>query len=157
MSTVATLAAADAEGTPAKPRPQSIQIGADLKTYLKNAGRMGDTYEDVIHKEISRADRYQAAYMAVTWDCLNIHVLRKNLQILAPRGEPALNDVIAYVSSAPFDPNILDTYPHLIAADYQGRGVAFSDIREGEPMHVTEMFVEVTVPIQEKDDVASEE
>jgi len=157
MDTVATLAAADAEAAPAKPRPQSIQIGADLKDYLKNAGRMGDTYEDVIRKEISRADRYQAAYMAVTWDCMDIHVLRENLQILAPRGEPALNDVVPCVPSAPFDHDILDTYPQLIAADYQGRGVAFSEVREGEPRHVTEMFVEVAVPIQDKEGAAPEE
>jgi hypothetical protein len=50
-----------------------------MKEYLRGKGRMGDTYADVILREIDRADQYEAAYLALTWDCRDCHVLKEHL------------------------------------------------------------------------------
>lgn len=138
MDTVATLAALPAPAAPVagerpqvKKKPQSIQISAAMKNYLHELGRMGDSYEDVIWKEVARADAYEAAYRALTWDCMDIHVLQRHLLSLAGKGVPGvMSGVVSHVPSAPFEGDILEKYPYLLAVDHAGNALVFGDERQ---------------------------
>lgn len=129
MDTVATPAAPAAGDRP-HVKPQSIQISAALKNHLRDMGRMGDSYEDVIWKEIARADAYEEAYMALTWDCGDVHVLRRRLVALVGKGVPGVVvGAVSHVPSAPFEKEVLERYPYLIAVDHAGNALVFADER----------------------------
>ncbi len=121
MDSGATLTAGDA--CRREPKPQSIQVPIRMKEYLRGKGRMGDTYADVILREIDRADQYEAAYLALTWDCRDCHVLKEHLCAI---GGEMLATVLARVSGLQYE-ETMAAHPGLIAVDLSGNALVFAD------------------------------